>query len=73
MVYILGETSWRHKSREIWLKEGDKNTGFFHRMANSHRRRNNINKIKIDGRWLTVDNEIRHEIVDNGKHLNLFF
>ena len=37
---LLEEASWRQKSREIWLKEEDKNTRFFHQMANAHRMRN---------------------------------
>ena len=45
---IMEETSWKQKSKEIWLKEVDRNIGFFHQMANSHRRRNTINKIKIN-------------------------
>ena len=42
-----GRNSWRQMSREIWLKEGDRNTGFFHKMTNSHRKRNNIDWIRI--------------------------
>ena len=46
---LIEEVSWRQKSREVWLREGDRKTGFFHKMTNSHRRRNCLSKIKIDG------------------------
>ena len=38
-------------------------------MANSHRRRNAIKKIKINGIWLTNDNAIQKGIVDAFKGL----
>ena len=55
----LEEIMWRQKSREVWLKEGDRNTDFFHKMVNAHRRRNNVDRIKINGAWLTEENGIR--------------
>ncbi|RVW36583.1 LINE-1 retrotransposable element ORF2 protein [Vitis vinifera] len=57
---LMEETSWRQKSREIWLKEGDKNTGFFHKMANSNRRRNCLKKIKVNG-WRPCWNNIEFD------------
>ena len=59
----LEEVSWRQKSREIWLKEGDRNTGFFHRMANSHRRRKSISSISINGRRLVKEAEVKDGLV----------
>ena len=61
---LLEETHWRQLSRELWLREGDKNTGFFHRMANAHRRNNSMEKIKINGRWLEDEQEVREGVVN---------
>ena len=43
------EVSWRQKSRALWLKEGDRNTGYFHRVTNSHRRTNIMAVMMVDG------------------------
>ena len=56
---LMEEISWRQKSKEVWLREGDRNTGFFHKMANSHRRKNCLSKIKVNGTWLTEEQEIK--------------
>ena len=45
----LEEISWRQKSRALYVKEGDNNTRFFHRLANSHRNANQIKRIEVDG------------------------
>ncbi|XP_010650408.1 uncharacterized protein LOC104879402 [Vitis vinifera] len=66
---LLEEITWRQKSREVWLKEGDRNTGFFHKMANAHRKRNNVDRIKINGVWLTEENDIREGIANAFKTL----
>ena len=47
-----------------WLKEGNRNTGFFHRMANAHRRRNCLNSICINGRKLDKEANIKEGLVD---------
>ena len=61
---LMEESHWRQLSREIWLKEGDKNTRFFHRMANAHRSNNSLDKIKIDGVWLLEEQEVREGIAN---------
>ena len=66
---LMEETSWRQKSRETWLKEGDMNMGFFHRMANAHRRRNCINSISINDTRYDKEDEIREGLMNAFQNL----
>ena len=45
----LEETSWKQKSRVLWLKKGDNNTRFFHKMANFNRRHNFMKRVEVGG------------------------
>ncbi|WMV14449.1 hypothetical protein MTR67_007834 [Solanum verrucosum] len=58
------ETAWRQRSRAVWLKQGDRNTSFFHKTANAHRRVNTIDKIKVRDELLTEPAEIQKEITE---------
>ena len=49
IVTLLEEISWRQKSRALCIREGDRNTKFFHRIANSHKRVNSIDRLMVDG------------------------
>ena len=66
---LLEKVYWRQKSREIWLKEGDRNNGFFHRMTNSHIRGNQIIKMKINENWVTEEADLKHGIARAFKSL----
>jgi hypothetical protein len=44
---LLEEISWRHKSRDLWLR-GDMNIKFFHQVANSHIRNNTVDSLVIN-------------------------
>ncbi|XP_059284835.1 uncharacterized protein LOC132038130 [Lycium ferocissimum] len=48
------EISWRQRSISLWLKEGDRNMKFSHKMANAHKRYNNIDQLLVEGE-LTQD------------------
>ena len=59
----LEETSWRQKSRVLWFKEGDNNTKFFYKMANSNRRRNLMKKLEVGDTVFSSDSDIRDQAV----------
>lgn len=63
------EIHWRQKFRFLWIKQGDKNTNFFHKIANSNRRCNWIDKLEIDGDFTDDKNLIRNNILEFYKDL----
>lgn len=63
------EISWRQKSWIQWLKQGDKNTKFFHKVANAQRRHNTIDKLTINDSQVDDLNVIKNEILDFSRHL----
>ena len=46
------ESMLRQKARIKWLKEGDRNSTYFHRLINHRRRKNAIPGIFMDGVWI---------------------
>ena len=54
----LEEISWRQKFRMLWIKEGDNNTKFFHKMANSRRRFNHLSALEVDGIFYEEESEM---------------
>ena len=65
----LEEISWRQKSKALFIKEGDNNTRFFHRLANSHRRTNQIRGVEVEGALYEDESEVTNPIVDFYKKL----
>ena len=55
------ESLMRQKSRARWLKEGDYNTAYFHKLINFRRAYNAILGIFIDGEWVQQPNTVKNE------------
>lgn len=68
-VARIKEINFRQKSRYLWLKDGYRNTSFFHRMENVHRRVNQIGRLRVNGVVLSSTDEITGAIVDFCEYL----
>ena len=65
----LEEISWRQKSRMLWIKEGDNNTKFFHKVTNSRRRYNHLSILEVDGVIYEEESEVAAQVVKFYKNL----
>ena len=68
-LLLLEEVSWRQKSRMLCIKEGDNNTKFFHKMANSWRRYSHISMLEVNGDIYEDEYEMANQAVQFYKNL----
>lgn len=47
-VLTQQEVFWKQRSKQLWLKEGDQNSKFFHASAKARRKSNQIRELKDD-------------------------
>ena len=50
---------WRQKSRCKWLKDGDRNTSYFHKLAVARKNFNYVNEIQVQDKLITNFEDIK--------------
>nr|AIK35195.1 LINE-type retrotransposon LIb DNA [Ipomoea batatas] len=58
------EAFWFQKSRMDWIKDGDRNTRFYHNSALIRRNRNRIRFLKVNGAWTDDAHTLSNHITD---------
>ncbi|XP_071926682.1 uncharacterized protein [Coffea arabica] len=67
---MIEEGYWRQKARVKWIREGDKNSKYFHSIVTEHRTKAVIPRIKgANGVWLTEEDRIAVEAIEYFKTL----
>jgi len=56
------ESLLRQKARTKWIKEGDCNSGYFHKIINYNRRHNAIKGVWLNGVWVEEPIIVKEEI-----------
>ncbi|PPS12265.1 hypothetical protein GOBAR_AA08377 [Gossypium barbadense] len=60
-LYDAEERYWAQRARNQWLREGNRNTRYFHVQAMGCKKKNKIDKLKdMHGTWHEDKNEICH-------------
>ncbi|GKV32368.1 hypothetical protein SLEP1_g40981 [Rubroshorea leprosula] len=56
------EVIWKQKLRSNWVRVGDANTRFFHRVANGRKAQNHITGLLRDGCWVEEPEQVKKEV-----------
>ncbi|XP_060969989.1 uncharacterized protein LOC115713780 [Cannabis sativa] len=57
------EAFWKQRSKQLWLKEGDQNSSYFHKTATTRKRHNQIDRLQDGhGNWVYWENGLPMEI-----------
>lgn len=64
------EAFWKQRSKVSWLKEGDRNTRFFHQRASNRKQRNYVKGLRDNtGRWREDEQGLQSVVLDYFTHL----
>ena len=60
----IEEDMWHQRSKNYWLKAGDKNTTFFHTKASNRMQRNTIARVLDSNNvWIEDEEQIGHKFI----------
>lgn len=69
-VLVQQEIFWKQRSKQLWLREGDKNSKYFHATAKARRKSNHVQSlINEDGREVDWDDGLEQLMIDYFKKL----
>jgi hypothetical protein len=70
LVLQQEEAMWFQKSRSQWIKDGDRNTRYYHVKTITRRRRNRILMLKNEQNdWFENEEDLKHMVSDYYKSL----
>ena len=64
-MLMVEEEMWKQRSRNCWIKSGDRNTSFFHEKASKWHQHNTITRLlDFHGNWQDEEDVIGNIFVD---------